>query len=73
MNFYTVQDTVDNRIDMYDDMLLQDSLLDDFVRTSFRKCEAFDRSNSHQPVLRSIFHEATFGKIIKKDRRKEVY
>lgn len=66
-------EAVYNRIDMYDDMLLQDSLLDNCVRNSFRKCEEFDRSNSHKPVLRSIFPEETFGPIIKKDSLKEVY
>ena len=55
----------EEREDAYDDLILQDSMLDNTVRTTFKGCKQFDRDNTGQPVLKQIFPEEKFGDIVK--------
>jgi hypothetical protein len=59
------QAKAEEREDAYDDLIFQDGLLDNAVRSTFEKCKQFDRDNIGQSVLKQIFPEEKFSDIIR--------
>ena len=56
---------IEAREDAYDDLIFQDGLLDNAVRSSFEKCKQYDRDNVGQSVLKQIFPDEKYGDIVR--------
>ena len=61
----------EQREDRCDNLIIIDTLLDDRVRLTFRRCEEYDRFTPADPVLHRIFPEGKFGHIVNMSLRKE--
>lgn len=55
----------------YDDLLLNDTDLDNGVRTLFEKCKQYDRNNPGAMILKQIFPEEQYGPIVRANMIKE--
>jgi len=55
----------------YDDVLFNDNILDDKVRSAFDQCKQFDRDNPGRSVLQLIFTDGKFSNIVNAPLTKE--
>ncbi len=55
----------EKRQDAYDDIMLHDTTLDNYVRTLFEKCRQLDREYVSEIVLKKIFPEEKYGHIVR--------
>lgn len=63
--------TIQNRQDANDDIKLEDTILDNEVRTVHEKCLQYDRDNLGHSVLTKIFPNGSFGWIVKLTEKEE--
>jgi hypothetical protein len=48
----------------YDDVILNDSDLDNSIRTLFERCKQYDRENPGRPILNELFRDGKISSII---------
>ncbi len=60
------------RENTYDDMILSDHNLDDSIRSTYEKCEQYDRGNPSERILKKIFPDEKYGEIVRLPFLKEI-
>jgi hypothetical protein len=61
----------ENREMAYDDVMFNDTILDDRVRSAFERCKQYDRDNPGRPLLLLVFPDGKYSGIVKTAFTKE--